>query len=186
MHSILPEAKNPALRSISRVIPQSEIKSPKVKKLIAEMKKLLGKEEYGVALAAVQLGEPVRLFIVSGKALARGARSAPDESSSNLKPKTLDLEPDPLDLVFIKPVLLKNSRKKIEKHEGCLSIRGKGGEVPRAEKATLQYTDEHGQTMRRGAAGFLAHIFQHEMDHLEGVLYTDKAVALYDEEHPKK
>ncbi len=190
MHTILPEKDNPALRSISRDIPHAQIKGPKIKKTIAEMKRLLAKEEFGVALAAVQLGEPVRLFIVSGKALARGARNASDlpaqagEPEPNLPAGSSNLEPVP-DLVFINPQLLKVSRKKMDKHEGCLSIRGKWGEVPRAEKVTLQYTDEQGHKTQRGASGFLAHIFQHEMDHLEGILYTDKTTALYDESDKK-
>ena len=184
MHTILPAQKNPALRGVSHAIPAAELKSAKVKKLIAAMKKLLAKEGHGVALAAVQLGEPVRLFIVSGRALARGARSAPDEPRSEIEVKPQS--PVPSDEVYINPVLMKLSRKKMEKHEGCLSIRGKWGEVPRAEKATLQYTDEHGQAQTRGASGFLAHIFQHEMDHLEGILYTDKATHVYDEKSEQK
>ena len=50
-----------------------------------------------------------------------------------------------------------------------------------AEKATLVAYDEHGKKFTRGASGFLAHIFQHEMDHLEGVLYVDKATEVYEE-----
>ena len=53
--------------------------------------------------------------------------------------------------------------------------------MPRAEKATVRAYDEHGIKFTRGASGFLAHIFQHELDHLEGVLYTDKATAVYAE-----
>jgi peptide deformylase len=177
MYSILPLEDNPALRLISKEIPKSEIKGTHVQKLISEMKKLLSKEEYGVALAAVQVGEPVRLFIVSGKALARGSRNAPDE---DVRQKKVDL-PDADDQVYINPVILKKSRGKINKHEGCLSIRGKWGIVPRAEKATVRARDEHGTEFTRGAAGFLAHIFQHEMDHLEGILYIDKALELFDD-----
>ena len=133
-----------------------------------------------MALAAVQVGEPIRLFIVSGRAISRGARNALDEHSgkSDSPPSG---ESDFPDQVYINPVLQKLSRGKIEKHEGCLSVRGKWGEVPRAEKATLRYLDEEGKPQTRGASGFLAHIFQHEMDHLEGVLYIDKAVQLYDD-----
>ncbi len=181
MRSILPADENPALRDISRALSAAEIISPKIKKFISEMKKLLAAEKYGVALAAVQVGEPVRLFIVSGRALSRGGRNAADE------PDKKDEAAIPLpDSVFINPALTKLSRKKIDKHEGCLSIRGKWGEVPRAEKATLTFIDEHGKTQTRGASGFLAHIFQHEMDHLEGVLYTDKATAVYDEQPEQK
>jgi peptide deformylase len=139
------------------------------------MKKLLSKEEYGVALAAPQIGESVRLFIVSGRALARAAQDEDDES-----------EPVPLpDQVYINPEIVSVSRKKLDKHEGCLSVRGQWGMVPRSEKATVRAYDENGKRIMRGASGFLAHIFQHEMDHLEGILYTDKAVELYDDEHER-
>ncbi len=144
------------------------------------MKRLLAKEKYGVALAAVQVGEPLRLFVVSGRALARDARNAPDEP----EPKEADIEPLP-DQVFYNPEILKMSRGRTEKHEGCLSVRGKWGEVPRAEKVTLRYVDEAGRSHTRGASGFLAHVFQHEMDHLEGILYTDKATSLHDEPDEK-
>src|SRR3989344_2013942 len=195
MHTILPQEENPMLRTISKEIPVKDIKSSPVQKLIEDMKKLLAKEEYGVALAAVQVGEQVRLFIVSGKALARGARNAPDEAKAkNLKSRIppdqmasvirsgSSLEPVPTDHVFINPILLKKSRGKLHKNEGGLSIRGKWGIVPRAEKATVRAFDDNGKEFTRGATGFLAHIFQHEMDHLEGIVYTDKAVEMYDEE----
>jgi peptide deformylase len=61
-------------------------------------------------------------------------------------------------------------------------VRGYWGEVPRALKATVTAYDEHGKKVTRGASGFLAHIFQHEMDHLNGVLYIDKASAVYEDE----
>ncbi len=146
------------------------------------MKKLLAKEPYGVALAAVQVGEPVRLFIVAGRALALDTRNAPDEPKNHEASLHGTSSAVVADQIYINPVLRKVSRKKTDKHEGCLSVRGKWGEVPRAEKATLQYVDEEGHPQTRGASGFLAHIFQHEMDHLEGILYTDKASAIYDEQ----
>ena len=76
---------------------------------------------------------------------------------------------------------MKISRAKKDKHEGCLSIRGKWGIVPRAEKVMLKAYNENGEQFTRGASGFLAHVFQHEMDHLDGILYTDKATNVYDE-----
>ena len=73
---ISPESKNPALRKVAKRVLISDIKSRRIKNLIKEMKELLAKEEFGVALAAPQVKEPLRLFIVSGRALARGSRSA--------------------------------------------------------------------------------------------------------------
>ena len=184
MHAILAEQDNPALRGASRALSPSEMKGRAVRELIADMKALLAKEKYGVALAAVQVGEPVALFIVSGRALARGGRNAPDEPEKTRAKDAASAAPPP-DQVFINPTVLKMSRGKRDKHEGCLSIRGKWGEVPRAEKVTLHYINESGRKETRGASGFLAHIFQHEMDHLEGVLYTDKASLVHDEELEK-
>lgn len=179
---IVPEEKNSVLRQKADDIPVADIKGKVIQKLIADMKTLLVKEEYGVAIAAPQVGEPLRLFVISGRALARGGRNAPDELSpeNSLKAESRQLKAVP-DQVYINPELLKISRAKSPKHEGCLSIRGKWGTVPRAEKATVRAYDENGALFTRGASGFLAHIFQHELDHLEGILYTDKATHVYDE-----
>ncbi|MBM3272603.1 peptide deformylase [Candidatus Kaiserbacteria bacterium] len=171
MYRIIPQDENPALRQQARELSADEINSPYLHGLIAEMKELLSHEEFGVALAAPQVGEAVRLFIVSGAALARD--KAGDESSPA----------EPMnDQVYINPAFTRMSRGTKLKHEGCLSIRGKWGHVPRAEKATLRALDEHGNPFTRNASGFLAHIFQHEMDHLDGILYVDKAEELYDDD----
>lgn len=181
----MPEEKNPVLRQKAGDIPVAEICAKPIQKLIKEMKALLAKEEYGVAVAAPQVGEPLKLFIISGRALARGARNAPDEPNDDLEAHSSQLTALLPDQVYINPELIKISRAKSPKHEGCLSIRGKWGTVPRAEKATIRAYDEHGVQLTRGASGFLAHIFQHELDHLEGILYTDKATHIYDEEKSK-
>ena len=188
MHAIVPEHKNPLLREVARDVPTGEITGKRIQTLIKEMKVLLAKEEFGVALAAPQVGEPLRLFVVSGRALARDSRNAPDEPKSHeVLPHGGESPPKSLpDQIYINPILLKVSRTKKDKHEGCLSIRGKWGTVPRAEKATVRAYDEKGMRFTRGASGFLAHVFQHEMDHLEGILYSDKATALYDEPGKKK
>ncbi len=181
------QKEHPALRAIAEGIPKDEIGSARILTLIAEMKKLLAKEEYGVALAAPQVGESVRLFIVAGSAIAKREkastkRGVKDDSAEARSSKVEAVS----DQVYINPVLTKLSRAKKDKHEGCLSIRGKWGMVPRAEKATITAYDEHGKKFTRGASGLLAHIFQHEMDHLDGVLYIDKATEVYDEQDSGK
>ncbi|KKW06543.1 MAG: Peptide deformylase [Parcubacteria group bacterium GW2011_GWA2_49_16] len=181
MRTILPEQKNPVLRKEAERILLSEIKSRRIQNLIKEMKALLAKEEFGVALAAPQVGEAIRLFIVSGRALARGGRNTPDELG-----KHEEVEVSLPDQVYINPELIKLSRSRKEKHEGCLSVRGLWGIVRRAEKATIRAYDESGVRFTRGTSGFLAHIFQHEMDHLGGILYTDKATELYKENEDRK
>ncbi len=170
MRSIIPAAENPVLHEVAKEIPHAEFKSAYLKALIADMKALLAPEKYGVALAAPQVGDSVRLFIIAGKALAK--RKKDDEAA-----------PIPEDQVYINPVITKMSKAKKDKHEGCLSLPGYWGEVPRSEKVTIEAYDEHGKKFTRGASGFLAHIYQHEMDHLEGIVYTEKATHIYEETH---
>jgi peptide deformylase len=199
MRTILPHTENPRLREKAKDVDVKDIPGAHIQGLIREMSALLAAEEYGVALAAPQVGEPLRLFIVSGRALARGSRNAPDlpdmpahaGQAGNLEKKDEPEGPPPpdpsrkgeaeADQVYINPTLLKVSRVKKKKHEGCLSVRGMWGLVPRSEKATIRALNEKGEEFTRGASGFLAHIFQHEMDHLEGILYMDKASDLYED-----
>lgn len=164
---------DPVLRLVATGVGLVDIKGGKLAPLIADMQRLLAKEEYGVALAAPQVGESVRLFVVSGRAIERRKAKYDDD--------TADQAPVAADEVYINPVMTKVSRAKKDKHEGCLSVRGYWGEVPRSEKVTLEYLDEKGVKRTRGASGFLAHIFQHEMDHLDGVLYIDKATHIEEE-----
>lgn len=171
------------LRGIAKEVPKEDFESAKLASLIKDMKKLLAKEKYGVALAAPQVGEPLRLFIVAGTAIEKRKKAAAERGEEADSETDMPIE----DQVYINPTLLKVSRMKKDKHEGCLSVRGKWGMVPRAEKATIKAYDENGKAFTRGASGLLAHIFQHEMDHLQGVLYTDKAKELYDDtESPEK
>jgi peptide deformylase len=65
--------------------------------------------------------------------------------------------------------------------EGCLSVRGKYGSVIRHERASVKAQDEMGNVFTYHGTGLIAHIFQHECDHLDGILYTDKAEKLRDE-----
>ena len=173
MRTIIPAAENPALRVIAREVSRDEIQTPAFRELLADMKHLLAQEKYGVAIAASQVGEPLRLFIVSGRALAKDANKETGDGAPDV--------PTLPDQVYINPVLTKMSRGRKDKHEGCLSVKGKWGMVPRAQKATVTALDENGVKVTRGASGFLAHIFQHEMDHLDGILYIDKATELFDD-----
>lgn len=176
MYSILPAEHNPALRLVARSVTKEEIDSAHLHGLIDAMKSLLAKEKFGVALAAPQLGEPIKLFIVSGRAIARDLLGDPEDEKDQK-----EIIPLP-DQVYINPELVKLSRSKKGKHEGCLSLRGQWGIVPRAEKATVRALDENGRPFTRGASGFLAHVFQHEMDHLNGILYIDTATEMYADE----
>src|SRR6185503_18139894 len=102
MRSILPLEENPALREVARDVPHKDISGKNIQTLIAEMKELLSHEEYGVALAAPQLGEAIKLFIVSGRALARDKRNAKDEPGSGRDDNKVVPLPDQ---VYINPEL---------------------------------------------------------------------------------
>jgi len=160
---------DPVLRKKAAPLGKKDVASPKTRSLVLRMKKLLEKERYGVGLAAPQVGASVRLFIVSGRAFL--PEEATEEERKNPPP----------DMILINPELVRASKKKREMAEGCLSVRGKYGTVLRSEKATVRATDEHGRVFTYHGSELIAHIFQHELDHLEGVLYVDKAEKLEDE-----
>ena len=79
----------------------------------------------------------------------------------------------------INPEIVKSSRDMVEGIEGCLSIPGYFGLVERSEAVTVQGQDRHGKTMRIKAYDWLARVFQHEIDHLDGILYIDKALEVW-------
>lgn len=158
---------NPVLRQVAKEVPVEEITSPKIKKIIAEMKESLFSQDDGVAIAAPQIGVSLRIFVVSHRIFA------PKEDGTKLTQKD--------DLVFINPQIIKRSKKTEWKQgEGCLSVRWLYGEVKRHTNITIQYVNEYGEEYTRGAGGLLAHIFQHEIDHLDGILFIDKARNVHD------
>src|SRR3989344_1204606 len=156
----------PVLREVAKSVPIKDIKSKKIRDILKKMKVSLYAEEDGVAIAAPQIGESLRMFMVRGDVL------------------TLTKDKNP-DLVFINPEIIKISRKKNRVEEGCLSVRYLYGRVKRGEKATLRAYDETGKRRERGASGLLAQIFQHETDHLDGILFIDKAENVQEIPPPK-
>jgi peptide deformylase len=157
------------LRQTAETVLVADITTPRIQKLIADMKSALDPEKDGVALAAPQIGVALRIFIVSGLILATA-----DEKYA---PKNIDTmsKSGVSDMVFINPEIIKTSREKEEVEEGCLSVRYLYGKIKRAKKVTLRAYDERGHKIERGASGLLAQIFQHETDHLNGVLFIDRA-----------
>lgn len=156
------------LRKIAKEVAHKDIGSKKIKDVIERMQQAVRAEEDGVAIAAPQIGESLRIFIVAGRALAiMDKRKDPEVNELGHK-----------DLIFINPELTKLSKKKKKMEEGCLSVRWLYGKVERSERASIKALDENGRKVERGATGLLAQIFQHEMDHLNGVLFIDKATDL--------
>lgn len=159
------QKENKKLRAVAQLIPLKEITTPKIQKIIADMKMAMHGEDDAVAIAAPQIGVLLRIFIVSGK-IFLSKKERHEESQ---------VEKLPPDLIFINPELVKRSRKEKWVEEGCLSVRWLYGKVKRAEKATVRAYDERGNLFTRGAGGILAQVFQHEIEHLNGKLFTDKA-----------
>lgn len=150
------------LREIAKEVPEKEIISPRIKKIIHEMKEALASQDDGVAIAAPQIGYPLRIFVVSKKVPAIMNKSKKEGKSIE-------------DSVYINPVITKISQDKEITDEGCLSVRYLYGKVKRSKKASIKAFDENGKKFERGGSGLLAQIFQHEMDHLNGILFIDKA-----------
>lgn len=156
---------NPVLREKTKNVPLGEIDSPKIKKIISNMKIALAREKDGVAIAAPQISESFSIFLVSDEIM---------------KIADKDFKSTGKDLIFINPKITKLSREKTEVEEGCLSVRWKYGKVNRAVKASIRAYDETGKAFERGANGLLAQIFQHETEHLDGILFIDKAFDVKD------
>jgi len=154
---------HPVLRQAASEVPLEDIGSKKINGIISKMKQALHAEDDGVAIAAPQIGYGLKIFIVRDSVIPQ-----------------MENEPSPEDMIFINPKLVKVSKKTSKMEEGCLSLRYLYGEVFRYEKVTIEAYDENGHYLSAGASGLLAQIFQHEMDHLEGILFTDKAENVRD------
>lgn len=157
------------LRQVAEKVPVGEIKTEKIQGILKDMSSALITQDDGVAIAAPQIGIPLRIFVVSRKVeiMLKGLEEAPEAERAMIK-----------DAVYINPEISKVSRKKQILDEGCLSVRPIFGKVERSEKATITAYDENGKKFTKGASGLLAQIFQHETDHLNGILFVDKATEL--------
>jgi peptide deformylase len=162
---------DPVLHNATKAIRIDEIASPKIQKIIGDMKKALASQDDGVAIAAPQIGIPLSIFVVSGKAfLYESAKKEGDDVKREIPP----------DVSFINPEIIKLSKKRVTLPEGCLSVRWLYGKTIRAEKARVKAYDEKGKPFEYGGSGLIAQIFQHETDHLKGILFTDHATDIQD------
>ncbi len=128
----------------------------KTHQLLEDMKDTLEKAQ-GVGLAAVQVGVLRKIFIIlKGDKIEEGVYE------------------------FLNPEIISTSGEQYDT-EGCLSVPGKWGEVKRPNKLTIKYQDRFGKPQKLKAEGFLARAICHENDHLNGVIYIDKADNLRSE-----
>jgi peptide deformylase len=125
-----------------------------VRRLAADMRETMI-DAHGVGLAAPQVGVMRRLIVI-------GIQKGHDEDY-----------PDGLDLSLVNPELVRFGGKQTS-DEGCLSIPGWVGEVARYDRVTVKALDLDGKEVRIKAQGYLAVVLQHEIDHLDGILFTDR------------
>lgn len=165
MAKLVPES-HPVLHAIAEEVPPAEITSPRIQKVLNDMRAVLrsykGGEFTGVAIAAPQIGISLRIFLIEDTGRTH---TDTDEKDAPRLPA----------LVAINPRLVKFSKKKLSMNEGCLSVDNSYGKVRRSVRATMRAYDERGNVYERGASGLLAQIFQHEADHLDGILFPDRA-----------
>lgn len=132
--------------------------SEEIKQLVADMQAATldwedsRDHEVGVALAAVQIDALLRIVVIRND---------------------FDKKSDRTFQVFINPEITKYEGKIVEDYEGCLSIKDVYGRVKRSEKVRIKAIDINGQPIRLTAEGFLARIFQHEIDHTNGIVFID-------------
>jgi len=139
---------NPILRQKAK--PIKDISDAKLQKLIPELAELMLKKD-GLGIAAPQIAESIRLIIVRYK----------DDNLAMINPK----------------ITSKSILKEIDE-EGCLSVPNIYGQVKRCKKITVKFQDPAGKMRKMTGEGLFARVIQHEVDHLDGILFIDKAKEL--------
>jgi len=152
-HKTVLTSPNKELRIISTEMTTAEFSDPKTIQLAKDLIETM-RLENGIGIAAPQVGIHKRFIIV------------------NIG------EDDPR--AFLNPKILSKSFLKIESEEGCLSVPGVFGMVKRHRSITVSAQDLKGETMTFRADGLMAIVFQHEIDHLDGVLFIDKVIRYTD------
>lgn len=145
---------NPILRHIS--LPIEDVSDRHIQKLIDDLMVTVNKSN-GVGIAAPQVAESYRLFIVASRPNPR-------------YPNAPTMEPT----AMINPRIIAHSDKKVKGWEGCLSVPGIRGLVPRYQAIEVEYLSRDGKLHRQQLTDFVARIFQHECDHLDGMVFLDR------------
>jgi peptide deformylase len=149
------ETPEPILREISTPVEKVD---DELRAFIADMFETMY-DAPGIGLAAVQVGVPKRLLVMD-------LQEPEDPDDPDSKPVR---EPR----VFINPEILDSSEHEVPYTEGCLSVPDQYAEVMRPDRIRARWLDEHGERQEQWLEGLLAVCLQHEMDHLEGVLFID-------------
>lgn len=151
--SIGEKKENAFLRKKLPPVDLAKINRKELRGLIAKMRVTM-KRAIGIGLSANQIGRSERLFVA---------------------------QIDEKFYVVLNPKIVKSSGK-IEMEEGCLSVPGKYGVVPRADRVTLEGYNLEGKKIKIKARGLLARVFQHEVDHLDGKVFVDRTKKVFEVE----
>jgi peptide deformylase len=156
MTAILPiiQLGNPILRQTAQPIADltNELLQNQIDDLIAT-----AASANGVGIAAPQVGRSQRLLVVASRPTPR-------------YPHAPTMEPT----AMLNPQIVARSAEMVKDWEGCLSVPGIRGLVPRHQAIEVEYRDRHGQWQRQELTDFVARIFQHEYDHLDGIVFLDR------------
>lgn len=153
------------LRQSARQLSPSEISSKEIQQLIADMKETM-REAPGVGLAAPQIGHSLQLAVIEDR---------PEYTKDASRAHLGERERQPISFhVIINPKLTLLSQPEIEFFEGCLSLSSLMAIVARARKVRVDCLDEQAKPRIIEATGWYARILQHEIDHLNGILYVDR------------
>ncbi len=157
------QKENNILRKTAKEVAMDEIKSPEIINIIRTLKQAIAESEEAVAVAAPQIGKLLRIFAVSEYVFSPGAEKKKNEFGF---------------LVFINPKILKKSREQKVLTEGCLSTENIYGMIKRSGKIKVEAYDEKGKKFTKSGKGLFAQVIQHEIDHLDGKLFIDKATDI--------
>jgi peptide deformylase len=155
---------DPVLRKVAVAI---DATYPDLEKLITNMKETMYNAS-GVGLAAPQIGKAIRLFLIDASPFSEDDDIS-EEERTLLKS---------FNRVFINPKILEEEGEEWIFNEGCLSIPDVREDVSRQPKITIEYQDENFTLHTETLEGLAARVFQHEYDHIEGILFTDKLSTL--------
>lgn len=155
---------DPVLRKVGKEIDKDY---PQLEKLIVDMKETMYNAQ-GVGLAAPQIGKDIRLFLIDASPFAD------DEDLAEEDRKVLKN----FNRVFINAKIIKEEGDEWAFNEGCLSIPDVREDVFRQETITIEYQDENFEKHTEVLSGLAARVFQHEYDHIDGILFTDKLSSL--------
>jgi peptide deformylase len=150
---------NPILREVAKPLTVEEIVSDQTQLLIANMRHTLTEKQYGVGIAAPQVGESLAISVV-------GIKPTPNRPGL-----------EPFETVLINPEIVETYGAKVNMWEACVSC-GTGDDilfakVPRFAEVKLRWLDEQAQSREEVIGGFVAQVVQHETDHLQGTLFVD-------------